>query len=390
MEHARLSASGAKKWLNCPKSIYLEQQFPNTSSLYVEEGTTAHKLAQLKIELYLKEISQQEYNKSIKSLNISDDMEGYIDEYRDYIIERFNTLKTEQNFAELYSEFKLDYSDWVPGGFGTGDIVLITNDKIEIIDLKYGAGVKVEAINNPQLMLYGLGAYAMFRKIIDVSKISLTVYQPRIDHISSHELDLSYLIEFGEFAKTRAKLVDNELAECVVGTHCDDGFCRARPLCKAYNSKNTSVIEKYSYKHPDLISDNELIDILHQLDTLCKWTKIIKSYALNTAIKGKKYEGFKVVEGRSIRKFIDNPFKVAESLKSYGLAEDEIYKISLNTLTDIEKRVGKKTFNEKFKDLVVKTDGAPILVEISDKRKELNSLESESYAFDIVLQDIEN
>lgn len=388
--HARLSASGSKKWINCPKSVELESCFPNNSSAYAIEGTTAHSLGELKIKLALGTISKRTYSQSINTLCIDSDMEAYADEYKEYVMERFNDFSGGGTlWAEIYTELKLDFGKWVKGGFGTGDIILLNGTNLEIIDLKYGAGMKVNALNNPQLRLYALGALCLFCEISNIETVTMTIFQPRLNHIDIEVLTVGELLAFGDYVKHRADLVDSEEAQCVAGNHCDEGFCRARPLCKVYTQSNTRLIN-HSNKHPNLLTDDELIDVLSQADSLGKWVKIVKEYALQEALKGKKYEGLKLVCGKSNRKFIDDIYEVENALKGYGLRQDDIYKTDLKPLGEIEKLIGKNVFNEELKSIWIKPQGAPALVDVSDKRAEIGSLQSQKDSFEQILKNIEN
>ena len=226
--HARLSASGAKKWLNCPGSIQLEENFEDKPSQFAEEGTNAHALGEAKIRLATKEYNRTKYHNAIRNLEITEDMEDYAESYKNYVIERYNSALQKTPDAILMLEQRLDFSKYVPDGFGTGDAVIIAEGKLEIIDLKYGKGVEVSAVDNPQLRLYALGAYEAFDMLYGFDTVETTIYQPRLDNISSENISVAELLEWGESVKKAAQLAnDDSVIECVAGKHCDTGFCKA-------------------------------------------------------------------------------------------------------------------------------------------------------------------
>ncbi len=187
-EHAKLSASGSKKWLNCPGSVAFEKEFPDEESEFAKEGTTAHALGELKIKLALKEITRVQYHKQKASLQTDNEMEKYIESYKDFVTERYNEALAISKGAAIFLEQKVDYSDYAPDGFGTSDVIIVTNGKMEIIDLKYGKGVSVKAQKNPQMMLYALGALKEYDFIYDIKNVIMTIYQPRKDNIESFEM----------------------------------------------------------------------------------------------------------------------------------------------------------------------------------------------------------
>ena len=235
--HARLSASGSAKWLNCPGSIAMEEQFPDRASDDAQLGTKAHALGELKINLALGNITRNKYTREVKKLgDIPADMEDYIEGYKDYVIEQYNTRKAGNKSVSIAVEKRLDFSDYVPGGFGTGDVVIAYEGGIQIIDLKYGIGVPVSAEMNSQLRLYGLGACNEYDYIYDIGILIYTIYQPRLDNISTYIETADSLIDWGEnTVKAAAEKATSEDAECFAGEYCDKRFCKARAVCRAYN-----------------------------------------------------------------------------------------------------------------------------------------------------------
>lgn len=372
--HARLSASGAKKWINCPGSIQLEENFEDKPSQFAEEGTNAHALGEAKIRLATKEYNRTKYHNAIRNLEITEDMEDYAESYKNYVIERYNSALQKTPDAILMLEQRLDFSNYVPDGFGTGDAVIIAEGKLEIIDLKYGKGVEVSAVDNPQLRLYALGAYEAFDMLYGFDTVEMTIYQPRLDNISSESISVAELLEWGESVKKAAQLAnDDSVIECVAGKHCDTGFCKARPVCRAY-AEERQKMAVYDFKPPAMLTVAEIADIIEQSASLEKWAKLVCDYALEQAYKhGVEYPGYKVVEGRSNRKYSKPDSEVAKILTDNGYQESDILVHKLKGITDIEKLLGKKTFAEVLGSYVVKPPGKPTLVCSEDKRPAINS-----------------
>lgn len=372
--HAKLSASGAKKWINCPGSIQLEENFEDKPSQFAEEGTNAHALGEAKIRLATKEYNRTKYHNAIRNLEITEDMEDYAESYKNYVIERYNSALQKTPDAILMLEQRLDFSKYVPDGFGTGDAVIIAEGKLEIIDLKYGKGVEVSAIDNPQLRLYALGAYEAFDMLYGFDTVEMTIYQPRLDNISSENISVAELLEWGESVKKAAQLAnDDSVIECVAGKHCDTGFCKARPVCRAY-AEERQKMAVYDFKPPAMLTVAEIADIIEQSASLEKWAKLVCDYALEQAYKhGVEYPGYKVVEGRSNRKYSKPDSEVAKILTDNGYQESDILVHKLKGITDIEKLLGKKTFAEVLGSYVVKPPGKPTLVCSEDKRPAINS-----------------
>lgn len=372
--HARLSASGAKKWINCPGSIQLEENFEDKPSQFAEEGTNAHALGEAKIRLATKEYNRTKYHNAIRNLEITEDMEDYAESYKNYVIERYNSALQKTPDAILMLEQRLDFSKYVPDGFGTGDAVIIAEGKLEIIDLKYGKGVEVSAVDNPQPRLYALGAYEAFDMLYGFDTVEMTIYQPRLDNISSENISVAELLEWGESVKKAAQLAnDDSVIECVAGKHCDTGFCKARPVCRAY-AEERQKMAVYDFKPAAMLTVAEIADIIEQSASLEKWAKLVCDYALEQAYKhGVEYPGYKVVEGRSNRKYSKPDSEVAKILTDNGYQESDILVHKLKGITDIEKLLGKKTFAEVLGSYVVKPPGKPTLVCSEDKRPAINS-----------------
>jgi len=386
--HALLSASGSKRWLSCTPSAHLEQQFPESTSLYAEEGTFAHSLAELKLNRALNYMKPSAFKKKLVELQKnplwSPGMEEYIDQYAAIIGEKYMTAKKSCPDVRVLLEERLDFSEWVPDGFGTGDVVIIADGILEIIDLKYGKGVPVSAEDNTQMRLYALGAVTQYGLLYDFDLVRMTIIQPRLDSVSTDEISVSGLLKWGdEVVRPLAiKAIAGE-GELVAGEHCT--FCRARATCRARAEANLEMA-KYDFQEPKLLTIEEIAEILSKAETLQKWAKDVQEYALNQAENhGVKFPGWKLVEGRSNRKYSDET-AVVTKLKAEGYSEEVIYKTKeVLGITAMEDKLGKKIFEEYLKDLIVKPAGKPTLVPESDKRPEINSVAAAVADFDALL-----
>lgn len=393
MSHALLSASGSKRWMSCPPSAILEQNFPDQTSSFAEEGTFAHSLAELMLRHYLKEITTRTYNSRLKKMQdnkyFSPDMIDYLDIYVALVAERLGDAKTRCNDPVALLEQKLDFSDWVPEGFGTGDAVIIADGVLEIIDLKYGKGVPVSAENNSQMMLYGLGALNTYEILYDIDLVRMTICQPRLDNISTFEMTKVNLLKWAEeeLAPLAKKAFAGE-GEFYAGEHCQ--FCKARYTCRARAEANLELA-KMEFAGPELLTDQEVGEVLAKVEELKKWAADVQDYALDQAVNhSKNWPGWKLVEGRSNRKYTDDN-SVQKALVKAGYEKEKILKKpELLGITAMEKAIGKKMFNELLSDLVVKPAGKPVLAPESDKRSALNSVQSavDDFAEDITADEM--
>lgn len=368
--HAFLSASGSSKWLKCPPSAKLESRFTDSGSEYAAEGTLAHELAELRLRIMLGQLSAEKADAQLAIIKgnkfYSPGMETYIESYTDIVMERFNEAKSRSADAYLLTEQRLDFSPWVPEGFGTGDVVIIAGNTIEVIDLKYGKGVPVSAENNSQTRLYGLGAFNDFGILYDFTEVKMTIIQPRLDSISSETLPLTKLLSWGASVKSTAEKAMRGEGEYSAGKHCR--FCRAANTCRHLADYNLELA-KYDFAEADLLSDDEISEILLRASTFTKWIKSMQDFALAAAVnEGKEWPGMKLVAGRSNR-VITDPKALAEKLQQEGYAADAIYRpVELRTLTDLESLTGKKKFTELSNGLIDKPEGRPTLVSAEDKR----------------------
>ena len=362
-KHAILSASGSHRWLNCSPSARLELEFENTSSEAAKEGTAAHALCEHKLKKALKRRSRRptsEYD--------SDEMEECTDAYVQFVMEQYMEAKEVCNDPVVLIEQHLDFSCYVPDGFGTGDCIIVSDDKLHIIDFKYGLGVLVEAEENPQMKLYALGALEIYDSLYDIKEVSMTIFQPRRENVSTWTISTEELKEWAENElKPKAVLAYNGEGDYVPGEWCT--FCRASVRCRA-RAEEKMKLAQAEFKMPPLLTDAEIEEILSIIPDLTKWANEITTYATDTAVNhGKEWNGFKVVEGRSVRKYRDED-KVAETAKEHGYTD--IYRQSLITLTEMQKLMGKTEFEEILGDLIYKAPGKPTLVPVSDKRPAIN------------------
>lgn len=363
-KHAILSASGAHRWLNCTPSARLELEFDDNSGEAAAEGTAAHALSEHKLRKALKMRSK----KPVSPYD-SDEMDNYTDGYVEFVLEVIEQAKQACRDPLILIEQRLDFSKYVPEGFGTGDCLIIADGTLHIIDFKYGQGVLVSAEDNPQMKLYALGALDLFDGIYDIEMVSMTIYQPRRENVSTSTVSKENLYQWAEeVLKPKAELAFNGDGNFCPGEWCQ--FCRAAVKCRA-RAEAKMKLATFEFALPPLLSDEEIADILSSIGDLTNWANEIIAYATDEAVNhGKKWPGFKVVEGRSNRKYKDEE-AVAEAAKNAGYRD--IYKQSLITITEMEKLMGKSKFNEVLGGLVIKPPGKPTLVPVSDKRPEMNT-----------------
>lgn len=381
-DHALLAASAANRWLNCTPSAKLEDaEGPRESSIYAEEGTLAHELGELYIrhdvlETIDDQVFSDRFDEIMNNQLFSEEMLDVVPIYVDYCTEQFNAAKANDAQSIMDVEQKLDLTEYVPESFGTADCVVIGGNLIEVIDYKHGKGVPVYAEWNKQLMLYGLGALRKYDMLFDIEEVRLTIVQPRINNISSWQISVKELIDWAETELApAAKLAFAGDGELKAGEWCK--FCAVKNRCKALYQKNMELA-KYDFQKPALLNDEEIADILKKTPALIEWANSIQEYAQDKAInQGKVWPGFKLVEGISRRKWLDED-AVAEAIftKIPEASEDQVYDMKLKTITQIEKIFGKKTVAEQLSDVIVKPQGKPTLVPVSDKRPALGTEEA--------------
>ena len=354
--HAALSPSGADRWLiHCTPSARLEAEFPDSAGAAAAEGTAAHALCEHKLKKALKRRSRRPHSDFD-----SDEMEDCTDGYVAFVLEQMQEIPN----AMVCIEQRLDLREFVPEGFGTADCLIIGDAILHVIDFKYGLGVLVSAERNPQMMLYSLGALSMFGSLYDVDEVRMSIYQPRRENVSTWSITAGELMAWAEeTVKPRAQLAFAGKGEFSAGAWCQ--FCRAAPRCRARAEAQLCMAQD-DFRLPPLLTDAEIAEILPKLPEMVKWANAVSAYALEAAVnQGKSWHGFKLVAGRSVRKYADEE-KVAEAARAAGFKD--IFDHKLITITKMEKLMGKDTFKEVLGGLIVKPHGKPTLVPESDKR----------------------
>lgn len=372
--HALLSASGASRWINCTPSAKLEDEYgERKTSVYAQEGTLAHELAELYIRHdVLHNIEEPDFERRLEEIMsdemFSEEMLDVILTYTDYCAAQLNVAKTNSPYAIMEIEQKLDLTKFVPESFGTADCIIANDGTLEIIDLKYGKGVPVYADWNKQLMLYGLGALQEYSTMFDITNVRLTIVQPRIDNISSWEISFDELNNWAENElKPKAQLAFSGKGELNAGDWCK--FCAVRNQCRKLYEQQIEIA-KHEFADPALLTDDEIADIVRRTPKLIDWANSVAEYAQEKAInENKQWPGLKLVEGISRRKWIDED-QASDTIfaRCPELSEDEIFNMKLKPITAIEKIIGKKRFAEILGDVVVKPQGKPTLVPSEDKR----------------------
>ena len=383
-KHALLSASGAHRWLECTPSAQLELQFPQSTSEYAEEGTAAHELCELTARYWLGEISEAEYENQrdelAKGKYYNAEMQECANDYAKFVAEKTAAARETCEDAFTALEVRVDFSKYVKDGFGTGDCIIVSDNVLEIIDFKYGKGVRVEAAGNPQMKLYALGAYLEYNTLFDIDSVRMTIFQPRLSGVqSSDEITVKELLEWAEkYVKPRAKLAYKGEGEFAPSEEVCK-FCRAKAQCKARADKNLKLFDEA----PDvlLLTPEDAGKILEQAGDIQSWLADLESLVSSTLLAGQPVEGWKMVEGRSNRRFADE-LKVVDAMKAAGYDESLLYERKLITLTQMEKDFGKKAVAETLGELIVKPQGKPTLAPAKDKRPEFRPEEQLLAEFD--------
>lgn len=368
-QHAILSASSSHKWLVCTPSARLEEKFPNKSSEYMEEGTLAHEIAEFKVKSYfLEPMSKATYTRRLNKLKkkkyFDSEMLTHTDTYLEYI--KGEAMQTSAR-PFIAVEQKIDFSKYVPEGFGTADCIMISGDTLHVIDFKYGKGVKVDAEANPQMRLYALGALEQFGIFYEIKKVKMTIIQPRLDNISTDEIPTGLLLSWGDaVVKPQADKAFIGLGEYVQGEHCR--FCRAKGACEFRAKENMKAVEEIKKESEGTISNVDVGAFLTKLEGVDDWIKDLRAYALNQLLKGESIPGWKAVEGKSNRKIVDID-KAFEILEANGYEQAILYERKPITLTQLEKTIGKSKVKETIGDYIEKPKGAPTLAKETDKRE---------------------
>lgn len=379
--HALLAASKSERWLNCTPSARLEEALPEPQqSVFAAEGELAHELANLQIDyLLLRNMTEAAYDAKLLTILehelFEEDMLDYVHEYVDFCDDAIQRARAVNPDATILVETRLDLRDYVPDGFGTLDFGIVSDGWLEIVDLKYGRGVLVEADDNSQLKVYALGAYSKLNLMFDIQNVRMSVVQPRRNAITSFEMTVQDLLDWGEDElKVRAAEAYAGEGDQKPGDWCK--FCKVKPQCRALAKHNQSLTRGLPDKY--VLSDEEIANILEQAPLVTEWINGITSYALSEAVAGRSWPGFKLVAGRSSRKWVD-PIKIAQLLEqNTDMSTDEIYTSKLNGIIAIERRLGKKQFSELLDDYIIKPPGSPTLAPLSDKRLALGHQSAQS------------
>jgi hypothetical protein len=380
--HAILSASGASRWINCPPSARLQEDIPDKRSEYADEGTAAHKLSEILLRRRITVCNSAERKRldvALKKIKADKfygpEMENAIEEYVGLVGERFMAAKARSSDAVVLLEERLDYSEWVPDGFGTGDVVIISDGVLHILDLKYGKGVSVSAHDNPQIRLYALGAWWGYNYLYSIKEVHMTIIQPRLDSVSTAVMSLDELLEWAEnVVKPAAAQAFAGEGEFKAGDHCR--WCKVKGNCRARAEENMKALA-HEFKDPALLSTDEIGSILYVAEQLKAWAKDVEEYAFEQAKVGVRIPQWKLVEGRSNRTITDKEVAIS-TLQAAELDTDKYLKPQeLFGISELEKRIGKKELSALLGGLVIKPQGKPVLVPETDKRPELNSVEED-------------
>lgn len=370
--HALLSPSASHRWLHCTAAPRLEEGIKDEGSDYAAEGTLAHAYCAMKLKefLGLPTDGEKEEIAALQEKYGTGEMSEYTDTYATIVLEKFNAARAVTPDAQLLVETRLDFSDYVPEAFGTADAIIIADGTMEIIDFKYGKGVKVSAVENPQMMIYALGAYARFAFEYRIDNLRATIVQPRIDNLSEYEITVEELTSWASNVLTPAaeKAYKGEGPQ-TPGSWCQ--FCKVKNQCRALADKCKAAVAV----DPKLITPEELAkDVLPMVPIVKTWISGVEEFALAQALSGVQLPGWKIVEGRSVRKITDTD-SVADALTKSGYTQSDIYKpIEMRTITELEKLVGKKQFAALCGEWVNKPQGKPTLAPESDKRKAIDPI----------------
>ena len=364
--HAKFSPSASDRLIHCPPSLMLGDQYgpEDTSSDYTREGTEAHALGEYLLKTALGQTAKDP-RPSMRYYN--EEMQECAEGYRDAVLEIYETMKLSCPDALISIEQQIHFEEYVPGGFGTSDAIVLGDGHMYVIDYKHGKGVEVSAADNSQLKCYALGAYLSFAPLYEIRDITLVIYQPRISNYSQWDLTAETLLTWAKNTlKPAAALALNGAGEFACGSWCR--FCKAKAVCRKRAEENLALA-RYDFARPDVLEEDEINIILSRVDKLIAWAEDIKTYALQEALRGRVWEDWKVVEGRSIRQY-KNEEAVARAVEEAGF---DPYTRRLLSITEMEKMLGKNAFADLLGGMVVKPSGKPTLVPRSDKREEMTT-----------------
>ncbi len=362
--HAFLSASSAHRWLACPPSARASEHAGERASPYAQEGTDAHSLCEYKV---LKALGRDAPDPTEDLDYFDKQMDECTDDYCAFVMEQLEEVKESCSDPLVMVEQELDFSRWVPDGFGTGDCVIVADGVLHVIDFKYGAGVPVDAEGNPQLRCYALGALDAYDGIYDIETVKMSIFQPRKAILSTSVMDKADLLRWAdEVLAPAAKLAYEGKGEFKAGDHCQ--FCKVKSVCRKRAEYNLELA-RYDFAMPDTLTKEEVAAVLSRIDSLVSWGNDVREYALKQALAGVKYDGFKLVEGRSVRKYTDEG-AVAAAVSSAGYDPYEKRVLGITAMTSL---LGKKQFDELLGGFITKPQGKPTLVPDTDKRPARNN-----------------
>ena len=363
-KHAILSPSASHIWLRCTRAPRMCEDLPDQQTDYARQGTQAHSLCQYKLE---KALGYDVRDPRAELDLLDEEMESCSDDYVQFVMQLLSEMRQTCSDPVILIEQRLDFSEWVPEGFGYGDCILVADGAMHVIDFKYGEGVLVDAKDNSQMMCYALGAINLLDNLYDISSVSMTIFQPRRENVSTWKQDKFELFGWADTVlKPAADLAYKGEGNFCAGEHCR--FCRARATCRARAEYNL-VLARYDFAMPDTLEDDEIAAILTKIDSLTAWAADIREYALSQALSGKHFEGFKVVNGRSVRRYTSET-DVAKAVSDAGF---DPYERSILGITAMTKLLGKRRFEEILGQFVTKAPGKPTLVPESDKRQVASS-----------------
>lgn len=386
--HALLSPSSAGRFLTCTPSVRLEEQFPDSESEAAKEGTLAHAWAELMIQKHVGTITPGQYESLVDQLIVEDEknymdsaMEGYCEDYKNFVIAQLAKAKKVSPDAALFMEEMIELREYMPDSFGRLDIGIAADYTAYITDYKYGKGVRVPVKQNTQLKIYALGFIALTAPLYDIREVVMTIYQPRMGNIEDFTMSVPDLKQWAnDYVVPRAKLAFEGKGEFVIGDHCR--FCKARGVCEKQAEYNMELAQ-YAFADPGVLAAEQVADIIGRKSDFVKWITAVYDAALMQAVKhGKKYPGYKLVEGRSDR-VIKDPAAVEAKFIEQGYTHEQLFKPEeMKGITALTKLVKPKKFEELTKGLLKKAPGDPALVPMDDTRPELNSLDSATAVFE--------
>lgn len=389
-KHAILSPSAAHRWLHCTPAPRVEAEFPETTSECAEEGRLAHSVCELAAKKKFTVMNNRTYNSRLKKLKADpkwdDEMLSTAATYVEHLTEHAMRF---EHAPYVALEVQVDITDYAPEAFGTCDCIMIGGDELIITDYKHGKGVHVSAQDNPQMLLYALGALKLYRPIYGdmIRRVSTYIDQPRLDSYDGASMTVEELLAWGESIKPKAAAAFMGTGEFAPGEWCR--FCRAKAKCRARANQNTALedfkdciplgrsipmqteYDATGFKPSNCLTDEEIGTLLVRAEGLVAWYNDLKEYALVACLNGKTIPGWKAVEGRSTRAWTDQDAAL-EALMAGGVEEAIIYDRVPKTLAQLEKVIGKQRFGELVGGMITKSPGKPALAAESDKRPAYN------------------